>query len=178
MLKQIFTALLILLFSGCLNRELPPINHYELFVKDSSNACESYRNYQWLGAEVAQKINSKNIAYKESPNKIEYFSKNQWIINLSDMLNTLIPQIAKNHCIALLQAPNIPKSLKISVFDLHFEDSQVFFNAQGITLKNNATYSLPIRTTINVKEGGFETIIEAMNKAIVNGLNDFFKSIQ
>lgn len=178
MLKLIFTSLLILLFSGCLSRELPPINHYELFIEESFNTCESYQNYQWLGAEVAQKINGKNITYKESTNKIEYFSKNQWITNLSDMLNTLIPQIAKNHCIALLQGPNIPQSLKISVFDLYFEDSQVFFNAQGEISKNNTAYILPIRATINVKEGGFETIVEAMNQTILNSFNDFFKSIQ
>ncbi|WP_104722443.1 hypothetical protein [Helicobacter mesocricetorum] len=177
MLKPILAALLALFFSGCLSRELPLIHHYELFVKDSSNACESYRNYQWLGIEVANKINSKNIAYKESPNKIEYFSKNQWITNLSDMLDTLIPKIAKNHCIALLQTPNIPQSLKISIFDLHFEDSQIFFNAQGETLKNNIPYVLPIRATIAVENGGFETIIEAMNKAIIVAFNEFFKAL-
>ncbi|MDE5602545.1 MAG: hypothetical protein K2I71_01290 [Helicobacter sp.] len=175
MIKHILTALLALLFSGCLSRELPLIHHYELFVKESSNTCESYQNYQWLEVEVANKINSKNIAYKESPNKIEYFSKNQWITNLSDMLNTLIPQIAKNHCITLLQTPNISQSLKISVFDLYFENSQVFFSAQGEISKNNTTSILPIRATINVENGGFETIIKAMNQAILNSFNEFFQ---
>lgn len=168
-----------LAFIGCLGRELPMVNHYELQIQNDKQDCKKEKTIFWQGIFAQDKINTRKITYKESANRLEYFVKNQWIESLPTMLDSMILKSAENYCVKL--TTNSHKSvnaLALNVQDLYYDTqkNKAVFNAYAnIELKN--VKSFWIQEEVAVKDGDFSEIIKAMDKAVNQGIQELFTKI-
>lgn len=169
MRQILFLGISAILFAGCFSKQIQEQNKYEIYTPLNNKECQKYITISYLGIEVAQKINSTKIAYKENNNKLEYFAKNKWASNLQDMLEITLNKIAKNNCIALSDN-NSPESMKLKVLDLYFDESsnKAVFNA----ILELGERQIWIAKHTKVEAGDFSKIINALNSAINSGLDE------
>lgn len=162
------------LLGGCVGKEVLPPNSYQLEIPYKQAECKKVRVYHWLGIEVAEKINTRKIAYVESPNKIAYFAKNQWVESLPNMLDSLMVKAAYQNCVSLVKGGDFSKdSLKLSVLELFYDEvsDSVVFEAKLERSKGveKRAKTLWIYKQKRVSEGDFTEIIKAMNAVVLEG---------
>lgn len=170
-IKWIFMACLTAIFSGCLGRDLPQVQHYELnFHQETLKEVKQNRSLNWEII-VSPKIANKDIAYKRNQNRIDYFANNAWIEPFSIMLNALSQKIAENLGIHFSTQG---KTLKINVLDCYFDaiKEKVFVHL----LVESKDSSWLINLEEKVAEGGFIKIVEAFEIAINRSLTEAFLS--
>ena len=179
MKKVVLSGIFGLVFAGCLGRDLPVVNHYELQLQKSEKTCKKMRSFYFLGVSVQEKIKGKKIAYKESENRLEYFVRNEWIENLPLMVDALLTKGAQNHCVNLSQNPiKAKETLSLNIYDLYYDANEnvAVFNAL-LTREKTIQKSIWIKEKVAVKDGDFSKIIEAMNEAVNLGIESFYKEI-
>ncbi|MCI7766281.1 MAG: ABC-type transport auxiliary lipoprotein family protein [Helicobacter sp.] len=179
-IKNIILGMILVgILSGCVGKEVLPVSYYQLEIPYKKTECKSVQTYNWLGVEVAEKINTKKIAYREASNEVAYFAKNQWIESLPNMLDSLMLKAAYQSCIDLVESRNpLRDSLKLYVLDFSYDESsnRVFFEAK---LQKSAKDSktLWIYRDEVVPEGDFKEIIKTMNAVILDGYFEAFSQI-
>ncbi|MCM1224693.1 MAG: hypothetical protein NC548_60620 [Lachnospiraceae bacterium] len=177
MMKKIAISVLFLvfglIFSGCLGKELPTIQHYELsldsnFSKTTNSATKNVRNPQeilYLGTDASLKITSKKIAYKTNANTIEYFVKNEWIEPLPLMVDSLMLKATKQMGFSLAsEKKNGIPTLSLNLLDFYYDQKHEIVMLNLLVKQNHTSFLL--NQEVKVQSGGFHAIILAMNQAI------------
>lgn len=177
--KSFFILSLIFVLGGCLGKELPRIQHYELSLDSTIwNTDKLQKNltkklhFAYQGTESAVKIANKKIAYKTSTNAIEYFAKNEWIEPLPSMVDSLVLKAAEYSGISLLDSANVGEFFKFQILDLYYDETSEMV-VLNLLAKQKGSNRL-ITREINVQKGGFDEIIKAMNQAVNSALLDSF----
>ncbi|MBX7490527.1 hypothetical protein [Helicobacter turcicus] len=174
---------LTIIFSGCFGK-VPQMQYYELeALGDKSGFQTKARNMQSMDSNknlkmrtisweinVAQKIASKKIAYKNNTNSIAYFSKNAWIEPFSVMLDSLAQKIAINYGIC---NDTSTEHLKINVLDCYFDTQResVFVRLLVESKKGSA---FVVKEEL-VESGGFIKIIEGFERALNTAFLEVFR---
>lgn len=177
MVKKIAISILFLafglVFGGCLGKELPTIQHYELsldsnFGEATNSATKNMRNPQeilYLGTDASLKIAGKKIAYKTNANTIEYFVKNEWIEPLPLMVDSLMLKAAKQMGFSLAsQKKNGIPTLRLNLLDFYYDQKREIVVLNLLVKQNHTSFLL--NQEVKVQSGGFSAIILAMNQAI------------
>lgn len=171
-LKNIILGIILgVIFSGCISKEVLPVSYYQLEIPYKEVNCKSVQVYHWLGVEAVEKINTQKIAYRQSPNEVAYFAKNQWIESLPDMLDSLMLKAAHQSCINLVESEDLARdSLKLYVLDFSYDEvsNRVLFEAK-LQKNAKAPKTLWIYRDEVVPEGDFQEIIKTMNAVILDG---------
>lgn len=174
-----------LIFSGCLGKELPTIQHYELsldsnFGKATNSATKNVRNPQeilYLGTDASLKIASKKIAYKTNANTIEYFVKNEWIEPLPLMVDSLMLKAAKQIGFSLAsEKKNGIPTLSLNLLDFYYDQKREIVVLNLLVKQNHTSFLL--NQEVKVQSGGFHAIILAMNQAINAALLESLTSLK
>ena len=146
---------------GCFSK-VPQVQYYELNAEGGALEVTSTSFTRMLSWEidVAPKIASKKIAYKDHANAIAYFSRNAWIEPFPILLQSLMQKVAAN--LGISNAKDALEHLKIEVLDCYFDTQkeQVFVR---ILVEFNGSRSLFVRVA-SVESGGFIRIIEAFER--------------
>ncbi len=169
--RMIFGVAVVGFLSGCVGKEVLPPNSYQLEIPYKQVQCKKMKVYNWLGIEVAQKINTRKIAYVESPNKIAYFAKNQWVESLTNMLDSLMIKAAYQNCVSLVKNRDFDRdSLKLWVLELFYDEvsNHVVFEAK-LEKSAKEAKTLWIYKEKSVSDGDFTEIIKAMNVVVLEG---------
>ncbi|WP_297811666.1 hypothetical protein [uncultured Helicobacter sp.] len=175
--KVFFISILLLVFSGCLSKELPRIQHYELSLdievwkQENKRIPKSPLIYQ--GTEASLKIANRKIAYKTNANTFDYFVKNEWIEPLPLMIDSLVLKVAEYADISLLKSANARTSnFKLQILDFYYDTKREVVVLNLLLAQQDSNHLLTKET--KVQKGGFDEIIKAMNQTINSALLDSF----
>lgn len=175
--KGFFIFVCLLVFGGCLGKELPKIQHYELnldtealarYRAERATIAQKARNprpFVYLGTQASLKIASRKIAYKTDENTIEYFVRNEWIEPLPLMVDSLVLKMFEpmNLMMAEEIKSGIP-TLALKVLDFYYDKQQEAVVLNLLVQKHDSSTILNVET--KVPKGDFHLIIGAMNQAI------------
>lgn len=178
--KSFFILSLILVLGGCLGKELPKIQHYELSLDSKiwnqdtmqKNLAKKRHFIIYQGTEASLKIASKKIAYKANANTIGYFVKSEWIEPLPLMIDSLVAKAAKYSNILLSESTSTKDSFKLQILDLYYDERSEVVVLNLLVRTQDSNHLLTRK--VEVQSGGFGEIIEAMNQAINFALLDSF----
>lgn len=176
--KNFFILSLVLVLGGCLGKELPKIQHYELSLdskiwnQDTIQKNLAKKHFIYQGTEASLKIAYKKIAYKANANTIDYFAKSEWIEPLPLMIDSLVAKAAKYSDVLLSESTSTKDSFKLQILDLYYDEKSevVVLNLLVRTQDSNHLLTREAK----VQSGGFGEIVEAMNQAINFALLDSF----
>ena len=177
--KNFFILSLVLVLGGCLGKELPKIQHYELSLDSKiwnqdtiQKNLAKKRHFIYQGTEASLKIAYKKIAYKTNANTIDYFAKSEWIEPLPLMIDSLVAKAAKYSDVLLSESTSAKDSFKLQILDLYYDEKSevVVLNLLVRTQDSNHLLTREVK----VQSGGFGEIVEAMNQAINFALLDSF----
>lgn len=172
LLRYVWVLGFVIVFSGCFGK-MPQVQHYELGTLEDKTRMKNteskmdfnqslrVRTLAWE-INVAPKIASKKIAYKNNANSIAYFSKNAWIEPFSVMLNSLAQKIAINY--GIWNATNSTKYLKINVLDCYF-DAQEERVVVRFLVESKEGSAFVVKEEL-VESGGFIKIIQGFERAL------------
>lgn len=177
----LISVIVSVLLSGCVGKEIAPINHYQFEMEHKEAKCNKTGLYGWLGIEAEAKIDTSKIAYIKEPNKVEYFAKNRWIDNLPNLLDVLVLKVARENCIVLAKDKQfLTDTLRLYILDLHYDENlnSAVFEALLEQTKGEQIEQFWILETKEVSKGGFEEIIRAMNESVLEGISKVFARIK
>lgn len=164
----------LLVLSGCLGKELPKIQHYELnldsnFGKDANQITKKPYAIFYLGTEASLKIAGKKIAYKTNENTIEYFARNEWIEPLPLMVDSIVIKAAKQMGFSIIaEKRNGTPTLSLNLLDFYYDQSREVAVLNLLIKQDNTSFLLTKET--KVQSGDFYQIIVAMNQTINSAL--------
>ena len=186
--KGFFLLACLLVFGGCLGKELPKIQHYELsldaetlmrYATERATTEQLARNprpFVYLGTQANLKIASRKIAYKTDENTIEYFARNEWIEPLPLMVDSLVLKMLKPMNLTMTKEMKsaIP-TLTLKILDFYYDKQQEAVVLNLLVQKRDSSVILNVET--KVPKGDFYLIIEAMNQAINSALINVLSSL-
>ncbi|MBD5164840.1 hypothetical protein [Helicobacter sp.] len=186
--KGFFLLVCLLVFSGCLGKELPKIQHYELSLDTEALArhkaeratmVQKVRNplsFVYLGTQASLKIASRKIAYKTNENTIEYFARNEWIEPLPLMVDSLVLKMFEPMNLVMTEEikSGIP-TLALKVLDFYYDEQQEAVVLNLLVQKHDSSTIFSVET--KVSKGDFYLIIGAMNQAINSALINALASL-
>ncbi len=186
--KGFFLLACLLVFGGCLGKELPKIQHYELNLDTESlkqyevkratttQKARNSRPFVYLGTQASLKIASRKIAYKTDENTIEYFARNEWIEPLPLMVDSLALKMfaPMNLTMTKEMKSGIP-TLALKILDFYYDKRQEVVMLNLLVQKRDSNSIFSVET--KVPKGDFYLIIGAMNQAINSALIDVLSSL-
>lgn len=186
--KGFFLLACLLVFSGCLGKELPKIQHYELSLDTEIltqhkaeqtkmvQKRQKARSFVYLGTQASPKIASRKIAYKTDKNTIEYFVRNEWIEPLPLMVDSLVLKMFEPMNLVMAEEikSGIP-TLALKILDFYYDKQQEAVMLSLLVQKHDSNVILNVET--KVPKGDFYLIVQAMNQAINSALINTLASL-
>ncbi len=165
----------VLVFGGCVGKELPKIQHYELSLDTEilhqyeTQKAQNPRAFFYLGTEASLKIAGKKIAYKTNQNTIEYFVRNEWIEPLPLMVDSLVLKTSKQMGFTLAKEHRVGvPTLALNLLDFYYDQKRETAALNLLVKTQNSSHLLT--KEVKVQKGDFYQIILAMNQAIHSAL--------
>ncbi|CAM2899628.1 hypothetical protein [Helicobacter burdigaliensis] len=187
-----FVVFAVLIFSGCVGREIPAKNYYELKTEFKGENTLRKPLEIAFALSIPQKLDTKKIAYKketksvssEQDPKLYYFAKNEWVGNTKEILEDYFIQIAlnKNNILLKRSTKNTSNKIHLKVIDLYYShnDESVKFVALGFfsTKEDTRVYIISKSQKVGEEYGDFRDIPRAFSEVLEKALSGFLSTMQ
>ncbi|PZT48511.1 hypothetical protein B6S12_03290 [Helicobacter valdiviensis] len=198
-LRYFFVILVVFVLSGCVGREVPAKNYYELKGEFGGEGKLKTPMELEFTLSVPNKLDTKKIAYKNETKKeieiksmqneqnpqLKYFAKNEWVGNTKEILEDYFIQVAleKNNILLKKSAKNTKGKIHLKVMDMYYShnDESVKFRALGFfSIKEgvNIVYIISESEKVGKEYGDFRDIPEAFSRLLDKALSDFLQELQ